>query len=323
MDIIGAEVLEKMNENPKEAGKFTRFFEEKGFYIILFLCVAAIGIAGYVLFFDPANTTDDDSALLSETDGTVEANTDLGGGVIRPGNEAEEVDLDVGTEVPVSGDSDAATSDSGAATSSDDAATSGNDAATSGNDAVEATTGSDETPIDGDAVIRDAVETISSGRKEEPESDDTQQQTQDGESGQDTAPTFFVRPVTGEVLREFSGDELVYDRTMGDWRTHNGVDFLAADGTLVSVIADGTIEDVYRDEYYGTGVLVNHGGGLKSVYLGLIENATVTVGQEVAAGETIGAVSTSALFESLEQAHLHVEMSLDGERVNPLDYIPE
>ena len=305
-----------MNENPKEAGKFTRFFEEKGFYIILFLCVAAIGIAGYVLFFDPANTTDDDSALLSETDGTVEANTDLGGGVIRPGDEAEEVDLDGGTEVPVSGDSGAAASDSGAAAS-------GSDAATSGNDAVEATTGSDETPIDGDAVIRDAVETISSGRKEEPESGNTQQETQEGKTEQDTAPTFFVRPVTGEVLREFSGDELVYDRTMGDWRTHNGVDFLAADGALVSVIADGTIEDVYRDEYYGTGVLVNHGGGLKSVYLGLIENATVTVGQEVAAGETIGAVSTSALFESLEQAHLHVEMSLDGERVNPLDYIPE
>ena len=301
MDIIGAEVLEKMNENPKEASKFSRFFEEKGFYIILFLCVAAIGIAGYVLFFDPANT-DDDSALISENSDTIEANTNMGGEVIRPGKEVD-LTTDEGNEIPVSG---------------------GNDAISSGGDAVEANTEPDEPALDSDAVIRDAVDTIASGRKDEdkPAEKDKPQEQPKTEEKQDTAPTFFVRPVSGEVLREYSGDELVYDRTMGDWRTHNGVDFLATDGALVCAVADGVIEDVYRDEYYGTGILVNHGGGLKSVYLGLIENATVTVGQEISAGDTIGAVSTSALFESLEQAHLHVEMSLDGARVNPLDYIP-
>lgn len=299
MDIIGAEVLEKMNENPKEAGKFSRFFEEKGFYIILFLCVAAIGIAGYVLFFDPANT-DDDSALLSESNDVAEADTSSGGEVLSPG---KEVDLatDEGEEIPVAGNDGIQASD---------------------DDTVQANAGNDEPPIDGDAVIRDAVETIAPNRKDESKTETTDPEPPEEEEKQDAAPTFFVRPVAGEVLREFSGDELVYDRTMGDWRTHNGADFLAADGTLVSVIADGVIEDVYRDEYYGTGVLVDHGGGLKSVYLGLIENATVTVGQEVSAGDTIGAVSTSALFESLEQAHLHVEMTLDGVRVDPLDYIP-
>lgn len=34
-------------------GSVARFFEEKGFYIILLLCLAAIGISGYVLFFAP------------------------------------------------------------------------------------------------------------------------------------------------------------------------------------------------------------------------------------------------------------------------------
>lgn len=38
----------------KHDSKLLDFFEEKGFYIILFLCVAAIGISGYVLFFSPA-----------------------------------------------------------------------------------------------------------------------------------------------------------------------------------------------------------------------------------------------------------------------------
>ena len=131
-----------MNENPKEASKFSRFFEEKGFYIILFLCVAAIGIAGYVLFFDPANT-DDDSALVSDNGDTAEAN--LGGEVIRPG---KEVDLatDEGNQIPVTG---------------------GSDAISSGDDAVEANTEPDEPALDSDAVIRDAADTISSGRKDE------------------------------------------------------------------------------------------------------------------------------------------------------------
>ncbi len=214
MDIIGAEVLEKMNENPKEAGKFSRFFEEKGFYIILFLCVAAIGIAGYVLFFDPANT-DDDSALLTENSDAAEANTNSGGEVLRPGKEVD-LSADEGSEIPVSGN------ESGQ---------------TSGDDAVQATTDSGEPPIDGDAVIRDAVETIAPSRKDENKTETADPEPPKEEDQQDTAPTFFVRPVTGEVLREFSGDELVYDRTMGDWRTHNGTDFLAADGALVSVIA--------------------------------------------------------------------------------------
>ena len=65
-----------------------------------------------------------------------------------------------------------------------------------------------------------------------------------------------------------------------------------------------------------------HGGGLKSVYLGLIENAAVRKGQEVTAGEVLGAVSASSLFESLEQVHLHLEMTVNGRRVDPLDYLP-
>lgn len=295
MDIIGAEVLEKMHENPNETGKFSRFFEEKGFYIILFLCVAAIGIAGYVLFLDPANTKDQDIVLPAETDGTSQPDLSTGGEVLRPGTETP---LDGGSEIPVSGGGEEVPSDHAAETDAEPA-------------------------IDGDAVIRDAVETIAAGRSTEPKDEAPETAPAKEEMPQESAPTFFVRPVSGEVLREFSGDELVYDRTMGDWRTHNGVDFQAADGTLVCAIADGTVEDVYRDEYYGTGILVDHGGGLKSVYLGLIENATVSVGQQVLAGETIGAVSTAALFESLEQAHLHVELSRDGVRVNPLDYIPE
>ena len=39
-----------------------------------------------------------------------------------------------------------------------------------------------------------------------------------------------TQPVSGRVLNAYSGDELVYSSTLGDWRTHNGVDYAASRG---------------------------------------------------------------------------------------------
>ena len=39
-----------------------------------------------------------------------------------------------------------------------------------------------------------------------------------------------TQPVSGRVLNSYSGDELVYSKTLGDWRTHNGVDYAASRG---------------------------------------------------------------------------------------------
>ena len=42
-----------------------------------------------------------------------------------------------------------------------------------------------------------------------------------------------TQPVSGRVLNSYSGDELVYSKTLGDWRTHNGVDYAADRGAEV------------------------------------------------------------------------------------------
>ena len=53
-----------MHEKDGVKAKFTSFAEDKGFYIILMLCVIAIGISGYVLFFLPeAEQNDIDLSL--------------------------------------------------------------------------------------------------------------------------------------------------------------------------------------------------------------------------------------------------------------------
>ncbi|MFR7893459.1 MAG: hypothetical protein ACLU38_04635 [Dysosmobacter sp.] len=43
----------------------------------------------------------------------------------------------------------------------------------------------------------------------------------------------MVAPLRGDVLTAFSMEELVYSPTLGDWRTHNGVDIAAQQGTTV------------------------------------------------------------------------------------------
>lgn len=52
-----------MNNNRAKPNKFVEFLNGKGFYIILIICVAAVGIAGYALFFSGGNGDADD--LLS------------------------------------------------------------------------------------------------------------------------------------------------------------------------------------------------------------------------------------------------------------------
>src|SRR5699024_5051625 len=57
----------------------------------------------------------------------------------------------------------------------------------------------------------------------------------------------FVPPVSGQTLAGFSGDELVYSETLGDWRTHNGIDLAADAGDEVRCARAGTVSAVYED----------------------------------------------------------------------------
>ncbi len=133
----------------------------------------------------------------------------------------------------------------------------------------------------------------------------------------------YLWPVVGELEADYSMDALAYNVTMADWRTHDGIDIAAAAGTVVKAAAGGVVESVYTDDLYGTTVVINHGDGLKSCYANLQEVPAVAEGDRVSAGDTIGAVGRTALCETAEPYHLHLSMSLNGESVNPRDYLPQ
>lgn len=136
-------------------------------------------------------------------------------------------------------------------------------------------------------------------------------------------PPVYTWPVKGDIVSPFSLEVLAYDETMGDWRTHSGVDIFAQPGTRVLAMSSGTVRRVYADELMGSTVVIDHGEGLVSYYHNLTAAPTVAEGDEVVTGTVIGAVGDTAIAESGRPSHLHLEVSLDGRAVDPVDYLPQ
>lgn len=133
------------------------------------------------------------------------------------------------------------------------------------------------------------------------------------------ALTFSAPLSTCTVKKTAALNKLVYNDTLEQWRTHNGVDFEAAAGSDVWVIADGKVDKVENTILEGTVVTVSHSDGYVSIYKGL-GSASVQEGDAVSAGATIGKVGTM-MCEQKMGAHLHLEMKKDGKYVVATDYI--
>lgn len=129
----------------------------------------------------------------------------------------------------------------------------------------------------------------------------------------------FMLPVTGEIIKEYSNNELVKSETLGDWRTHDGVDIQGKEGTQVKAAANGTVTDVTNDPLYGTTVTIEHGGKMVSIYSNLNESVTVKKGDTVELGTVIGSIGNTAIAEVGLQSHLHFAMKEDGQFVDPLE----
>lgn len=130
-----------------------------------------------------------------------------------------------------------------------------------------------------------------------------------------------ISPLDGTTVTVFSMTELMYDETMGDWRTHNGLDIQAAEGDAVKTAADGTVVEVVDDELMGTTVIIEHAGGYTTHYSSLQTEPPVGKGEEVFAGDIIGYVGATAAAESSMGPHLHFSVAKDGKIVDPAEYV--
>lgn len=106
----------------------------------------------------------------------------------------------------------------------------------------------------------------------------------------------------------------VYQKTL----FHEGIDIAAERGTNVYSSACGTVKVTKYSKFrYGNHIEIDHENGYETLYAHLTQ-ILVKEGQYVRKGELIGTVGSTGLSTS---PHLHYEVHLNGEKVNPLNYL--
>lgn len=132
--------------------------------------------------------------------------------------------------------------------------------------------------------------------------------------GGGTAPGQLVRPVPGPITSPF-GPRL--HPILGYTRMHTGVDMTAPYGQAIKAGAAGTV--IVAETYggYGLTVIVDHGGGMTTLYAHQ-SRLLVQRGDEVAAGDVVGEAGSTGLATG---PHLHFEVRLGGTPVDPAGYL--
>lgn len=301
-------------KKPKIWSRIGDFLMGKGFYMVLLLCVMAIGGSGYYLYHlatedltgQTVSATAEVEVPAQEASGEVSAEEVAG--VIAEAEERAQALAEAETEAQT----DAASE--GAQTESSDEAAAEDSAAETASEEGSAETAAAEEPAEEVSAETPAEETAAVT-----ESEETAAAEVTSEPAKEAAS--FAPPVQGEVVAAFSDSELTYNAALGDWRTHNGVDLAANAGDAVCAVLDGEVLSVTEDVLLGTTITLNHGDGLMTVYGNLDPDVAVEQGDAVSAGEVIGAVGETAAGERNEGAWLHFAVSQDGEAVDPSDYL--
>ena len=123
-------------------------------------------------------------------------------------------------------------------------------------------------------------------------------------------------PVAGTITSQF-GHRV--DPITGEVSSHTGTDIACAEGTPILAAADGTVTvanglDSWGGSY-GYYIQIDHGGGLETLYAHC-SSICVTTGQ-VQAGEVIGYVGHTGRVTG---NHLHLEVRIDGNRADAMQY---
>lgn len=126
--------------------------------------------------------------------------------------------------------------------------------------------------------------------------------------------TYFRRPTGGMMTTEFGQGRSYNGGPVGSF--HTGADFATPAGTAVAAAAPGRVDWVGEMPIRGLSVIVDHGAGVKTGYHHL-QSAAVSEGEQVAAGQRIGAVGESGLATG---PHLHWELTVWGVNVNPVSW---
>lgn len=135
--------------------------------------------------------------------------------------------------------------------------------------------------------------------------------------GDDTVK--FTNPLS--VVSVQTNADFYHNQTLGWYYFHDGVDIAAENGADVFAMAAGTVVSVVADETLVTEIVIDHGNGLHTVYCMVEAVAGLKKGDTVKSGQKIATVVEGKGMEYKDGAHLHLEVKVNGEQKDPVQYL--
>ena len=316
--------------------KKRRMGQNIAFYTALAVCLIAVGVGTWQLLQPEGAAPDAQSGTAAVSSSA--ALPDAEASISPDAPETETASAVMGPDAPEASDAEAETPQavSGAASV---AKTDAKNADASGSKDVGNATGSKDAGNAKNATNSDAKSGASSDSKSSANSNaksgsssngksaasggksDAKSATSSKSSSASKSSGDAVRPVEGAVVTAYSMDKLLYNETMRDWRTHDGIDIAADAGAAVAAAKAGTVESVEADPIMGMTVTIQHQDKWETVYSSLTDAPEVEAGDEVAAGQVIGFVGETAASESALGPHLHFAVLHDGAASDPESFL--
>ena len=133
-------------------------------------------------------------------------------------------------------------------------------------------------------------------------------------TGGGRAPGRLVRPVPGAISSGFGPR---HHPILGFTRMHNGVDMNCGSGDSIAAAEAGVVILAGAKGGFGKTVMIDHGGGMVTLYAHQ-SGLAVSTGQAVSAGQVVGYCGSTGLSTS---PHLHFEVRVNGDPINPTGYL--
>jgi murein DD-endopeptidase MepM/ murein hydrolase activator NlpD len=129
----------------------------------------------------------------------------------------------------------------------------------------------------------------------------------------------LIKPIDSNII--LSWNEPYKDRVLDAWKFNSGVDFKAEIGTKIKAVQDGIVEEIIKDDYQGTTVIIKHNDTFKTLY-GNLQNIYLEEGEKISTGQALGEVGDSGLSDE-SKLHFEVIKIEDGQekRISPLQYL--
>ncbi|MEK7443567.1 MAG: M23 family metallopeptidase [candidate division NC10 bacterium] len=122
-------------------------------------------------------------------------------------------------------------------------------------------------------------------------------------------------PVRGSVNSDFGGRSSPWSSRSSEF--HSGLDIGATRGTAVIAPAPGTVVFAGQHAEYGVTLVIDHGNDIKTLY-GHLTRVTVAQDQKVQRGQPVGLTGNTGRSSG---PHLHYEIQVKGQPVNPRSYL--